>query len=153
MGIWNWQSNIENDKRTLLFVEPWLRKSVGGGGGALLCHTNTMLKRVESLQNIKIPPAVLSCNIHVDESFESVPVRPGSERVGPGRGEDFTPLLAGDTDSQPSFCLLHQGSRGRRRRLQSGIRRCWNSLVSHVLSPRYITFHEEEKKRDSSKKH
>lgn len=68
----------------------------GGGGGvvegdiwALLCHTNTMLKRVQSLQNIKIPPAVLSCNIHVDtiettmsSFFKRVfHVQSGSERV------------------------------------------------------------------------
>lgn len=51
-------------------------------------------KSSKVLQNIKIPPAVLSCNIHVDtierimsSLLESVRVQSGSERVnGPRSG-------------------------------------------------------------------
>lgn len=37
----------------------------GSRGGTALSHKHNA-QRVQSLQNIKIPPAVLSCNIHVD---------------------------------------------------------------------------------------
>lgn len=59
----------------------------GGGGreGTALSHIH-IAERAQSLQNIKIPPAVLSCNIHVDTIIESFYVQSGSERVRPGLG-------------------------------------------------------------------
>lgn len=55
--------------------------------GTALSHKHNA-QRVQSLQNIKIPPSVLSCNIHVDtiettmsSLFKSFHVQSGSERV------------------------------------------------------------------------
>lgn len=59
-------------------------------------------QRVQSLQNIKIPPAILSCNIHVDTT-ETTSFSPpltvlvfslAVNGLGPRREEDFTPILA-----------------------------------------------------------
>lgn len=44
----------------------WLREMLRGVKGAGLSHRNTKLKLLEVYKNIKIPPAILSCNIHVD---------------------------------------------------------------------------------------
>lgn len=41
------------------------RGAGGGGLGTALSHKHNA-QGVQSLQNIKIPPAILSCNIHVD---------------------------------------------------------------------------------------
>lgn len=56
-----------------LRIRSWVRKfGVGRGRGwAGLCHTNT-IHRVRSLQNIKFPPAILSCNIHVDTTETTI---------------------------------------------------------------------------------
>lgn len=91
-----------------------LAQEVGGGLGTALSHKHNA-QRVQSLQNIKIPPAILSCNIHVDtiettmSSFESFHVQSGSERVRPRSGKGFhtSPgcCVPGKvTDFQP-FCL------------------------------------------------
>lgn len=91
----------------------------GRGGRVFFGHCSvTQTQCSKSLQNIKIPPAILSCNIHVDtiettmSSFsESFHVQSGSERVlGPGSGGGFHTFPGscvpgeGDRDFQP-FCL------------------------------------------------
>lgn len=90
--------------------------------GTALSHKHNA-QRVQSLQNIKIPPAVLSCNIHVD-TIETTMSRFSRvfmsglavKGLGPGRGRGF--------HTSPGCCIpgkvtqifnpsaLHQGSRG-----------------------------------------
>lgn len=70
------------------------------GLGSAMSHKHNA-ERVQSLQNTEIPPAVLSCNIHVDttettmSSFSRVFMsRLAVKGLGPGGVEDFTPPLA-----------------------------------------------------------
>lgn len=129
-GIWSWQSNIGNDKGTGLEVDSGLRESRKKvlEVRALLCHTNTMLKRVQNLQNIEIPPAVLSCNIHVDTIETTVFSRVLMSTLavkgwGAGRVEEFTPLLQVPEKRWHRFSTLLPrvtGPKGRRFQLEFG---------------------------------
>lgn len=60
-----------------------LAQEVRGRGclGTALSHKNNA-RKVQSLQNIKIPPEILSCNIHVDTietTMSSFHIQSGSE--------------------------------------------------------------------------
>ena len=83
-------------------------------GGTALSHKHNA-RRVQSLQNIKIPPAVLSCNIHVDtiettmSSFSRVFMSSLAVKgLGPGRWRISLLLRSKVQMFKPS--ALHQGS-------------------------------------------
>lgn len=131
---------------TGLCVDSWLRKSGLGSGWdwALLCHTNTMLKEFNVYKTSKFPPAVLSCNIHVDtiettmSSFSRVFMTSLAVKgSGPGRVEDFTPLLAvafqGRWHRFSTLLPCVRGSGGWRLQLESMIKRRFNSSASAVF--------------------
>lgn len=104
--IWNWQSDIINNEGPGFALA--LGSGSWGGLGTALSHKHNA-QRVQSLQNIKIPPAILSCNIHVDtiertmSSFESFHVQSGSERVRPRLGRGF--------HTSPGCCIPGKGDR------------------------------------------
>lgn len=54
---------------SLLAQEVW--GGAGAGLGWALSHEHDS-QRVRSLQNIKFPPAILSCNIHVDTTETTI---------------------------------------------------------------------------------
>lgn len=56
---------------SLLAQEVWGGAGTGEGLGWALSHEHNS-QRVRSLQNIKFPPAILSCNIHVDTTETTI---------------------------------------------------------------------------------
>lgn len=131
-GIWSWQLRKGDWARCVR----WLRR------GTALSHKHNA-QRVQSLQNIKSPPAILSCNIHVD-TLETTMSEFGLAVEGSSPTRQRISQLSwlrrlfqrGDTHCNPS--ALRQERCGGRPQLESVIRRRVSSVWATFDQTSYL---------------